>query len=414
MRLDLKSKPTIPTGGVVTTTAFERWLNTGGVKDANLTKALDTVGKDVTELEKLSKILIDKMKNVPVPECTIEDIKKYDGDWSTKWAARSSAVGEDGNVASFAGQHDSYLNLTNFDTLLDGVRKVWLSSFNPRALYYRVITKTTDKPIRHAVVLQRMVDAEIAGVAFSIDPRTGVKNHGLIEYVKGLGDKLVNGSTNPTLVQFVHGKLLITNVPAVRATAETVLELQDKLGWPVDMEWAWQNDGLFLLQARPITALPEALEQDKATAMMLEHLEYGTPYVVGETLAAGEVFSKGYITREQALAALADPTYGDWTNYKGKYKLHFRILAVPFTSPLDVPIMEKVRGIVVSKGGALSHSAVFCREFGKPCIKVKSLELLKHNKAGFIPQPNFFDGNKGAIYNLTTLQASKSGQLNGN
>lgn len=411
MRLDLKGKPTVPTGGVVTTVAFERWLNTGGVKDANLTKALDTVGKDVTEIEKLSKILVDKMKDVPVPECTVADIKKYDGDWSTKWAARSSAVGEDGEVASFAGQHDSYLNLTSFDKLIDGVRNVWLSSFNPRALYYRVLTKNTAKPIRHAVVLQRMVDAELAGVAFSIDPRTGVKNHGLIEYVNGLGDKLVDGSTNPTLVQFVHGKPLITNVPAVRATAETVLELQDKLGWPVDMEWAWKEDGLFLLQARPITSLPEALAQDKATALMLEHAEYGTPYVVGETLAVGEVFAKGYITRKQAKALLANPNYGT-PAWKG-FKLHFRILVVPFTSPLDVPLMEKVRGIIVSKGGALSHAAIFCREFNKPCIKVKSLDALKHNNTKFESSPIFMDGNRGAVYKLTALQASKGGQLNG-
>lgn len=381
----------VPSGFVFTADLFGQWLTSAGVKDENITAALNHAGTDINKLKEISTLLRNKLKEQALPNEAADIITQYTGDFL--YAVRSSGIGEDAGESSFAGQHDTFLK-TPRGKILERTRDVWLSAFGERALFYRVKHGLTANPIRQAVVVQRMVDPEIAGVAFSVDPRTGSTKHALVEYVKGLGDKLVEGSVTPESIMFDKAG---TKIPekhvAVPAVAKAVIELEKILGWPVDMEWAWRDNTLFLLQARPITALPEALPEDKLKGLMLVHSKWGHPLVVGEAFSNGEITALGYITREQAIAALKD------SKEEKSFELPYRVLAVPFTTPDDLPVMEKVAGIVVTEGGLTSHAAIVCRELGKPCIKVSSLKDLGI-KEDFELKPILLDGDNGCIYDI--------------
>lgn len=356
----------IPDGFGIQADAFKDWMHSGGVTDAKISAALKMAGKDVSALKALSDMAVEKLKNHPIPNDLVEDVMARI-DSNGHYAVRSSGIGEDGVDMSFAGEHDSFLNVGKTG-VMGAVRKVWLSTMNPRALYYRAANEKYDDPLRQGVVVMDMVESpDFAGVAFSADTRTGSRKHGLVEYVKGLGDKLVAGEVTPETYMFVKESLEKSANPMMNRVAQTVIELEKIFGWPADIEWAAKNDKLYLLQLRPLTALPDALSDTQITQMELTHPEHGLPVHMGTALTGGQVDVRGFVSREQA----RDP--------KSRWKLDKRILLVPYTTPDDMDILEKVAGVVVSRGGATSHAAITCREFHRPCMKVDSLKIFNHN-----------------------------------
>src|SRR5207245_8150207 len=112
-------------------------------------------------------------------------------------AVRSSATAEDLPAATFAGQQDTMLGVSGEDAVLDAVRRCWASLWNDRAVAYRQTHDVPTEGLRLAVVVQRMVDAESAGVLFTADPITGRRKRAAIEAARGLGEQLVSGSVNP-------------------------------------------------------------------------------------------------------------------------------------------------------------------------------------------------------------------------
>src|SRR5438477_579762 len=112
-------------------------------------------------------------------------------------AVRSSATAEDLPGASFAGQQDTYLDVSGVDSLLDAIPRCWASLWNERAVAYRRANRVDDKRVSLAVVVQEMVDASAAGVLFTADPVTGRRRRAAIDAVAGLGDKLVAGAVDP-------------------------------------------------------------------------------------------------------------------------------------------------------------------------------------------------------------------------
>ena len=115
----------------------------------------------------------------------------------TPVAVRSSATAEDLPTASFAGQQDTYLNVVGADAVLDAVRRCWASLWTERAVVYRNTIGIDHRTVALAVVIQRMVDAEVAGVMFTADPVTGSRNHTVIDASPGLGEAVVSGAVNP-------------------------------------------------------------------------------------------------------------------------------------------------------------------------------------------------------------------------
>ncbi|HKX13894.1 MAG TPA: PEP/pyruvate-binding domain-containing protein, partial [Propionibacteriaceae bacterium] len=205
-------------------------------------------------------------------------------------AVRSSATAEDLPEASFAGQQDTYLNVRGLDDLLVAVRDCWASLWTARAMAYRARQGIDSATVSLAVVVQQMVDAEAAGVMFTANPSNGRRDQTVISAAWGLGESVVSGAVNTdnvvvrkpdgtVLSSEIADKAVMTSyaeqrteerlVPAelrrrpVLSQAEAAqlagygTRIENHYGAPQDIEWAQADGRFWILQARPITALPE-------------------------------------------------------------------------------------------------------------------------------------------------------------
>src|SRR6476661_8525192 len=177
-------------------------------------------------------------------------------------AVRSSATAEDLPGASFAGQQDTYLNVVGVDAVLDAVRRCWASLWTDRAVAYRADAGIPHAGTQLAVVVQRMVDAQAAGVLFTADPISGKRSRSVLDAARGLGDAVVSGAVDPD--HWVVDGRAITASPAggclsdrqVRDLVELGRRVEAHFGAPQDIEWALDGAGtLWLTQSRAITTL---------------------------------------------------------------------------------------------------------------------------------------------------------------
>lgn len=177
-------------------------------------------------------------------------------------AVRSSSVAEDTAGASYAGQYESILDVIGTAELVEAVRTCLVSAHASRVAVYQ--QATGDSGGRMSVLIQRMVDADAAGVAFTANPVTGDRDEVVVNAVRGLGDRLVSGESTADQWSVRHGQAMvvrdveqsITAAQAV-AVAELARRVERRFGSPQDIEWAIEDGAVWLLQARPITALPE-------------------------------------------------------------------------------------------------------------------------------------------------------------
>lgn len=188
------------------------------------------------------------------------------------WAVRSSAVDEDGQVHSFAGQLESFLNVARED-VLEKIQSVWESGFSERIIAYRSQAGLSLPPPVPAVIVQQMVAAEAAGVAFSADPVSGRRGLAVVAAVRGLGEALVSGETTGDSFQVDRSRRIVQRAIAhpsqpVIADAQ-VVDIADLtrraeryFGLPQDIEWAISGSLLYLLQSRPITSLTGRVDPD--------------------------------------------------------------------------------------------------------------------------------------------------------
>ena len=179
-------------------------------------------------------------------------------------AVRSSATGEDSGEASFAGQHETILNVRGVDAVLDAVLECWRSVASERAVAYRR-EKGIDADIKVAVLIQQMVDADAAAIAFGADPVSGDTEVILIDAAAGLGDKIASGEITPDSYRVQKSSLEISRKDGdtlseteVVEIAKLVLALEQENGHEVDVECAFAKGELYLLQCRPITTLAAA------------------------------------------------------------------------------------------------------------------------------------------------------------
>ena len=179
-------------------------------------------------------------------------------------AVRSSGIVEDLPEVSFAGQYETVLDVRGREALIGAVQRVFASAFNPRVTVYRS-TQGQHVRGRMAILVQRQVEATVAGVAFTANPVTGKRNEVVISAVQGSGERLVSGYATPD-EWIVHDQKAdclaaregVTDVDLALAVAALARRVEEHFGGiPQDIEWALVEDELFLLQARPITALPE-------------------------------------------------------------------------------------------------------------------------------------------------------------
>ncbi|MBE0428684.1 MAG: hypothetical protein IBX61_02290 [Thermoleophilia bacterium] len=178
-------------------------------------------------------------------------------------AIRSSGVAEDLAGASFAGQYDTVLDVRGRAAILEAIGRCWASSFNCHLASYMEAKHVDVRPM--AVLIQPMVEAEAAGVAFTANPVTGSRSEVLVSAVKGLGEKLVSGEAIPDEWTVRDGEAICRHAPEdaisvqeVLAVAKLARQVEEHAGSPQDIEWAIGGGKLYLLQARPITTLPDA------------------------------------------------------------------------------------------------------------------------------------------------------------
>lgn len=253
----------VPNGFCISVNAYANFLkeNKLNLKITELLKNLDiTNHKELEEKSnKIRELIINKEISLNIKKEIVEAYKELN---CSKVAVRSSATAEDLPSASFAGQQDTYLNISSEEELINSVKKCWASLFTSRAIYYRKKNNFPYTKVFISVVVQKMVDADYAGVLFTKDPIE--KKYILIEVVKGLGEQLVSGEVTPNTYHLEKKKLTLIKRKENFSFNLRLLTDLSKIGnlieshykFPQDIEWAIDKNGrIFILQSRAITTL---------------------------------------------------------------------------------------------------------------------------------------------------------------
>jgi pyruvate,water dikinase len=222
----------------------------------------------------LLALLRRKIADAPIADAAIAAIRSACARLNAAAVAvRSSGTAEDLPGHSFAGQYDSFLEPADADRVLLLVRRCWASLWTERAYDYRRQNGFDHRAAGMAVIVQRLVDADAAGVAFTADPVSGRRDRVVIEAVAGLGDKLVSGEATPDRFVLARPRFGITARPAsprpaiddraARTVARLATRAERLFGSPQDVEWAIAGGRTWLLQARPITTLKERAWADR-------------------------------------------------------------------------------------------------------------------------------------------------------
>jgi len=322
----------VPAGFVITTAAYDLLLQSNGLQ-THLGERLDSLDfENPDSVKRVSQQIQDLLLQTSTPAPINDDVlKAYRELDSGAVAVRSSATAEDLPDAAFAGQQETFLNVIGERALLDAVLACWASLWSERAILYRARQKVDQTTVKLAVVVQKMVPADVAGVLFTANPVSGARDELIIDANPGLGEAVVSGMVTPD--HFIVNKrsrrvkeqrlgrreVIIrpkteggteqvtstqktTNaaalpLQAIRKLSQLGIEIERHYGHPQDIEWAWVKDetklGEFLiLQARPMTALPEPLNVSgpmRLIVPMLAEMWPTRPYPLDMTTFTGTV-----------------------------------------------------------------------------------------------------------------------------
>ena len=392
----------VPDGFAVTAAAYRRTLDAAGAAGP-LRAALDGLDPaDVADLQARGAAARRIVLDAELPEDVADGIRlgyrrlreQYGDD--VRLAVRSSATAEDLPDVSFAGQHESYLNIAGEAALLDAVRRCFASLFTDRAIHYRIDQGFDHFSVALSVAVMRMVRADLAssGVLFTLDTESGFRDVVFITGAYGLGENIVQGAVDPdeflvhkptfeagartVLRHRLGGKAIrmvlapIGEHPPVRneatpddarlrycLTDEEVLTLtrqaltiEQHYGRPMDIEWAKDGiDGrIYIVQARPETVASRASVTSFETYHLGPH-----PAALIEGRAVGAKVASGTVRRVRRLAELRDFAPGD-------------VLVAETTTPDWEPVLRKASAVVTDRGGRTCHAAIVARELGIPAV----------------------------------------------
>ncbi len=404
----------VPPGFVVTAGTYREFIESTGIAE-ELFAAVDVDAEDSAALAEAEAAAKELVLGTEMPadlrESILEAYADLD-DGEAFVAVRSSATAEDLPDASFAGQQETFLNVSGGEELVDRVKRCWASLFTQRAIYYRGEQGFDHESVDIAVVVQRMVDAEKSGVMFTSHPSTG-EDKLIIEAAWGLGEAVVSGSVSPdnyvidrasgevleaTVAdkKLMHvkdpetGKTVERDVPEDKREAqvldagevERLVDLGERAEAhyddPQDVEWAIADGEVYMLQSRPITTISE--ESAAATTA-----DGGNGDVLLDGLGASPGIASGPVRIVHKLDQLDKVGDGD-------------VIVTEMTTPDMVPAMKRAAGIVTDEGGMTSHAAIVSRELGVPAVvgTGNATELLGDG------QMVTLDGDKGTITEGTT------------
>lgn len=385
----------LPNGIATTAQSYYYFLDKAGIR-----KDIEIIleGLDVTDIDEL-KIRGAKIRklilNSELPKDFADEIKRgytelceLCGRDNLVVAVRSSATAEDLPNASFAGQQDTYLNISGEDNVLLATKKCIASLFNDRAIVYRVENKFDHMKVALSVGIQQMVAvrSRAAGVMFTIDTETGFRNAVVINSIYGIGENIVQGRVSPdeftvfkptiAIIKRKIGTKKQKMIPGTHSTVKNIavsnadqerysisddevkilanwgVEIEKHYGHPMDIEWALDEDDnkLYIVQARSETVRSRmdlnVIEEYK----LLEQSE-----VLSKGSSVGSKIGSGKASKILGLKDIAKFKAGD-------------VLVTEMTDPDWVPIMKKASAIVTDKGGRTCHAAIVSRELGIPCV----------------------------------------------
>jgi pyruvate,water dikinase len=420
----------VPSGFATTADAYREFLAHDGLQDQinDLLRDLDV--DDVTALQKTGRQIRDWIMTIPYPaamEKAIDEAyaaleKEYGAE--TSYAVRSSATAEDLPDASFAGQQETFLNVSGLDNIKKQIREVFASLFNDRAIAYRDHQGFDHSEVALSAGVQKMVRSDIAsaGVAFSLDTESGFRDVVFVTGSYGLGEMVVQGAVNPDEF-YVHKETLAAGRPAVlrRTVGQKAIKMvysgdkaspvktidvegNDRLHFcltdqeveelskmvvtiekhyqrPMDVEWAKDgNDGrIYIVQARPETV--QSRSKNIRESYLLK--EKGEVLSVGR--AIGSKIGQGKVRLLNSLDQMDKFEAGD-------------VLLTDMTDPDWEPIMKRASAIVTNRGGRTCHAAIIARELGIPAV-VGCGDATEKVAEGSQVTVSCAEGDEGNIYN---------------
>lgn len=406
----------VPNGFVITAQAYEKVIEHNALQPVIREIIKQTEVTNQKELEKAAIKIQRLIQTADIPaELTKEIFDHYSslksGDKNPLVAVRSSATAEDLPDASFAGQQESYLDIKGESNLIQAVRSAWGSLWGARAIFYRATKGYNHFKVLLAIPVQLMVQSDVSGVMFSVNPVTGNKNQVVVEAVWGLGDYMVQGVVNPDhyIVNksdfSIHSRqhvpqtiMEVHNYPsgvkkvkvpekmqnAPKLTDEQIIDIA-KLSvkihqhyfFPQDSEFAVENGKVYLVQTRPITTLDMAKGTKQISESQLVNLKQ---LIQGEPASFGIGFGK--VVKISSAKEIDKVKKGD-------------VLVTEMTAPDFVPAMKRASAIVTDKGGQTSHAAIVSRELGIPAVVGAKIatKILKSDQIITV------NGSTGVVYN---------------
>jgi len=400
----------VPDGFATTADAFREHLSANGV-DGRIAARLDGLDSDdVTALaaagSDIRRLIVETPLSSAFRDAIGEgwrDLLEQSPDGALSVAVRSSATAEDLPEASFAGQQETFLNVTTLDDVLDKVREVFASLYNDRAISYRVHQGFAHADVALSVGIQRMVRSDVgaSGVMFSVDTETGFTEAVFITSSWGLGECVVQGSVNPDEF-YVHKPTLGADRPAIlrrelgsklikmvyggsgdaggaagtravdtvdtdeqerrrfslddadiESLARMAVTIEKHYGRPMDIEWGKDgNDGrLYILQARPETVE----SRSDANVIRRYRLDGHSSTVLVRGRSIGQRIGAGKVRLVKDIGGIDRVRDGD-------------VLVTDMTDPDWEPVMKRAAAIITDRGGRTCHAAIIARELGVPAI----------------------------------------------
>ncbi|MCX6749614.1 MAG: phosphoenolpyruvate synthase [Candidatus Pacearchaeota archaeon] len=416
----------VPPGFVITAQAYDFFIKKAGLNEKikallekinyEDTAQLDEITKQIRRLIESSKFPAEMEEEIfeayNVLGTEGKEIETEQANYLLKSsfkdifvAVRSSATTEDLAEASFAGQQETFVNVKGKEELFDSVRKCFSSLFTPRATYYRNKKGFKHEEASLAVVIQKMVDADKSGVIFSKDPSQN-REDVVIEAVFGLGEGIVSGRITPDRYlisrklellekEIADKKIAITRNAAgkqeivklkeeiskrqvlkdseITKLTDTALKLEAHYKKPQDIEFAVENNEIYIVQTRPITTLEKRFASKDMKEIKGEFILKG--------LAASPGIGVGTVKIVHRMEDLSKVNPGD-------------ILVTEMTNPDMVVTMQKSAAIVTDEGGLTAHAAIVSREMGIPAVVGTQTATTKLKEGEIIT----VDGFTGKIY----------------
>lgn len=423
----------VPAGFATTADAFREFLAHGGL-DKKIHALLSTLDiNDVRQLAAVGQQIREMVVNTPFPAALEQDVRASFDELTThighdnfSVAVRSSATAEDLPDASFAGQQETYLNVTGVTDILLAIKHVFASLYNDRAIAYRVHHGFAHEHVALSAGIQQMIrsDLAVSGVLFTMDTESGFDQVVFITSSYGLGEMVVQGAVNPDEF-YVHKpslraghsavirrnlgskaiKMVYCDDPAQASTVKTVevdetarrhfslttaeieqlahhaLIIEEHYGRPMDIEWAKDGmDGkLYILQARPETV------KSRSNKHVLERYTLSkTGPILSEGRSIGQRIGQGRVRVISDVSEMHRVEPGD-------------VLVSDMTDPDWEPVMKRASAIVTNRGGRTCHAAIIARELGIPAV-VGCGDATQNVRDGEMVTVSCAEGDTGYVY----------------